>query len=427
MAIITFKNVNKVYDNRVRAVFDFNLDIKDKQFVALVGPSGCGKSTTLRMIAGLEEITSGEIFIDDACINSIEPKDRGIAMVFQNYALYPHMSVRDNMSFALEMKKVPKEEREKKVIEAAKILGLENYLDKKPKELSGGQRQRVALGRAIVREPKVFLMDEPLSNLDAKLRASMRNEIRKIHNKVGATTIYVTHDQIEAMTMADVIVIMKDGFVQQIGTPTEVYNNPNNLFVAGFIGTPQMNFINAELKDNKVCFFDTFISTKDSFKGEVKKYYEDQLVELRNDIAELENLVSQNKPKKKPLFKRKQKEAPNPLSYESQLNNKKILLEEIEKVIDKDVYPIKLGVRPDDIVLATKVSKKQGNRFTMNKSSGEMLGHDVIIHLERDGVEISIEKPVKEIDYEANSFELSLDLNSYFLFDPITGLRLRDK
>jgi multiple sugar transport system ATP-binding protein len=228
MAVISFKRINKVYGNNVRAVYDFNLDILDKQFVALVGPSGCGKSTTLRMIAGLEDITSGEIFIDNICVNNVEPKDRGIAMVFQNYALYPHMSVRENMSFALEMKKVDKVTRYNKVNEVAEIIGLTDYLDKKPKELSGGQRQRVALGRAIVRDPKVFLMDEPLSNLDAKLRASMRSEIIKIHKKVGATTIYVTHDQVEAMTMADVIVVMKDGFIQQVGTPREVFANPSH-------------------------------------------------------------------------------------------------------------------------------------------------------------------------------------------------------
>ncbi|MCR4660377.1 MAG: ATP-binding cassette domain-containing protein [Clostridia bacterium] len=427
MSIITFKNVNKVYDNKVRAVFDFNLTIQDKQFVALVGPSGCGKSTTLRMIAGLEEISSGEIFIDDVCINSVEPKDRGIAMVFQNYALYPHMSVRDNMAFALEMRKVPKVIREQKVEEAAKILGLENYLDKKPKELSGGQRQRVALGRAIVREPKVFLMDEPLSNLDAKLRTSMRSEIRKIHNKVGATTIYVTHDQVEAMTMADVIVVMKDGFVQQIGTPTEVYSDPNNLFVAGFIGTPQMNFINAILEDGKVSFFGTFISTKKSFKKEVKNFYNAQLEELKKDVLELEGLVVDKKPKKKLFKKKDKKEAENPLSYETQLKAKKELISKIEEVVDKELYPIKLGVRPDDIFLAKKESKKQENRFSMEKVSSEMLGHDIIIHLERDDVEISISKPVSEVDLNANALELSVDLNNYYLFDPITGLRLRSK
>ncbi|MCR4561694.1 MAG: ATP-binding cassette domain-containing protein [Bacilli bacterium] len=427
MAVITFKNVNKVYENNVHAVFDFNLQIKDKQFVALVGPSGCGKSTTLRMIAGLEDISSGEIYIDDVCINSVEPKDRGIAMVFQNYALYPHMTVRDNMAFALEMRGVPKNVRNEKVAEVAKILGLEKYLDKKPKELSGGQRQRVALGRAIVREAKVFLMDEPLSNLDAKLRASMRNEIRRIHNKVGATTIYVTHDQVEAMTMADVIVVMKDGFVQQIGTPTEVYNNPSNLFVAGFIGTPQMNFIDASLSKDGVAFFDALISMDASFKDGVKSFYESQLEELRSDVEELEKLIAEH-PRKKKLFslkKKNKKEAENPLSYEAQLKNKREMIEKIENIINNDAYPIKLGVRPDDLLMANGENKSSHeNRFSMEKVSTEMLGHDVIFHLERDGVEISISKPVKEVDLEVSHLELSLDPNAYYLFDPITGSRL---
>ena len=244
MANVRFKNVNKVYDNNVQAVFDFNLEIRDKEFVVLVGPSGCGKSTTLRMLAGLEDITEGEILIDDNVVNDLPPKSRDIAMVFQSYALYPHMTVYENMSFALKIKGFKKHEIEERVNYAADILALKPYLGRKPKALSGGQRQRVALGRAIVRTPKVFLMDEPLSNLDAKLRVQMRSEIIKIHQKVGAITVYVTHDQTEAMTMADRIVVMKDGWVQQIGTPREVYNYPDNTFVGGFIGSPSMNFLN---------------------------------------------------------------------------------------------------------------------------------------------------------------------------------------
>lgn len=252
MASLSLKKIYKKYDNGFCAVTDFNLEVADKEFVVFVGPSGCGKSTTLRMIAGLEDITEGEFYIGDKLVNDVEPKDRDIAMVFQSYALYPHMTVFDNMAFALKLRKVPKEEIKAKVEEAAKILGLEELLDRKPKALSGGQRQRVALGRAIVRSPKVFLMDEPLSNLDAKLRSNMRAEIIKIHNTLGATTIYVTHDQTEAMTMADRIVIMKDGFVQQIGTPQEVYNTPNNVFVAGFIGSPAMNFFTVTLKNGVI-------------------------------------------------------------------------------------------------------------------------------------------------------------------------------
>ena len=248
MSTVSLKNIYKIYDGGVTAVSDFNLEIADKEFIVLVGPSGCGKSTTLRMVAGLEEISKGELYIGDKLVNDVEPKDRDIAMVFQSYALYPHMTVRENMEFPLKLKKYPKDEIKKRVDEAAEILGITQYLSRKPKALSGGQRQRVAIGRAIVREPKVLLMDEPLSNLDAKLRNQMRAEIIKLRQRINTTFVYVTHDQTEAMTLGDRIVIMKDGFVQQIGTPQEVFGNPCNMFVAGFIGTPQMNFFNARLE-----------------------------------------------------------------------------------------------------------------------------------------------------------------------------------
>ena len=241
------KSSLQITEEGVVAVQQFSLEIADKEFIVLVGPSGCGKSTTLRMIAGLEDITSGELWIGDKLMNDVEPKDRDIAMVFQNYALYPHMTVYENMAFSLKLKKVPKDEIDRKVREAAEILDITQYLDRKPKALSGGQRQRVAIGRAIVRDPAVFLMDEPLSNLDAKLRNQMRAEIIKLREKIDTTFIYVTHDQVEAMTLGDRIVIMRDGFIQQIGTPQEVFNHPANLFVAGFIGTPQMNFFDATL------------------------------------------------------------------------------------------------------------------------------------------------------------------------------------
>ncbi len=244
MASVKLKNVYKRYEGGVTAVSDFNLDIEDKEFIILVGPSGCGKTTTLRMVAGLEEISEGEVYIDDRLVNDVQPKDRDIAMVFQNYALYPHMTVFDNMAFGLKLRKTPKDEIKKRVHEAAKILEIEHLLDRKPKALSGGQRQRVALGRAIVRDPKVFLMDEPLSNLDAKLRVQMRLEITKLHQRLNTTFIYVTHDQTEALTMGTRIVVMKDGFIQQVDTPTSLYDKPVNMFVAGFIGSPQMNFIN---------------------------------------------------------------------------------------------------------------------------------------------------------------------------------------
>ena len=247
MASLSLKNVCKVYPNGFVAVKDFNLDVADKEFIIFVGPSGCGKSTTLRMIAGLEEISSGELWIGDKLVNDVEPKDRDIAMVFQNYALYPHMTVYDNMSFGLKLRKVPKPEIDKLVHEAAKILGIEQLLDRKPKALSGGQRQRVAMGRAIVRNPKVFLMDEPLSNLDAKLRVQMRIEIQKIHQRLETTIIYVTHDQTEAMTLGTRIVVLKDGIIQQVDTPQNLYDKPCNVFVAGFMGSPQMNLINAKV------------------------------------------------------------------------------------------------------------------------------------------------------------------------------------
>lgn len=252
MAELRLENIYKIYDNKVTAVDNFNLHIKDKEFIVFVGPSGCGKSTTLRMVAGLEEISKGDFYIDGKRVNDTPPKDRDIAMVFQNYALYPHMSVYDNMAFGLKLRKFPKEEIDRRVKEAAKILGLEPYLDRKPKALSGGQRQRVALGRAIVRDAKVFLMDEPLSNLDAKLRVQMRAEIAKLHQRLQTTTIYVTHDQTEAMTMATRLVVMKDGVIQQVGSPKEVYENPENVFVGGFIGSPAMNFMNGKIEDGKL-------------------------------------------------------------------------------------------------------------------------------------------------------------------------------
>ena len=250
MASLTLKNIYKTYDNGFNAVKDFNLEIADKEFIILVGPSGCGKSTTLRMIAGLEDISAGEFYIDDVMVNDVEPKDRDIAMVLQNYALYPHMTVFENMAFGLKLRKVKKEIIKEKVEEAARILDIAHLLDRKPAALSGGQRQRVALGRAIVREPKVFLMDEPLSNLDAKLRVQMRTEITKLHQRLDTTFIYVTHDQTEAMTMGTRIVVMKDGIIQQVDTPQTLYDTPNNMFVAGFMGSPQMNFIDVNVEKN---------------------------------------------------------------------------------------------------------------------------------------------------------------------------------
>lgn len=297
MGGIILKDIGKIYPGGVEAVSDFNLEIHDKEFIVLVGPSGCGKSTVLRMIAGLEEITSGELYIDDEMINYVEPKDRDIAMVFQNYALYPHMTVYKNLAFALSLRKVPKNEIDEKVRETAKILEIEELLSRKPKALSGGQRQRVALGRAMVRDPKAFLLDEPLSNLDAKLRASTRTEITKLHKDLETTFIYVTHDQTEAMTMADRIVVMKDGRIHQVGSPQELYNDPINIFVAGFIGTPQMNFIDARLVKEESNFFVRiddidFPLSEDRYSREILEEYLDKEIVMgvrSEDVVEVNN------------------------------------------------------------------------------------------------------------------------------------------
>ena len=272
MANLSLRHIYKIYDGDVTAVKDFNLEIEDKEFIVFVGPSGCGKSTTLRMIAGLEEISKGEIYIGDKLVNDVAPKDRDIAMVFQNYALYPHMTVYENMAFGLKLRKMPKDEIKQKVTDVAKVLDIEHLLDRKPKALSGGQRQRVALGRAIVRNPKVFLMDEPLSNLDAKLRVQMRTEIAKLHHKLQTTFIYVTHDQTEAMTMGTRIVVMKDGLVQQVDTPHNIYEHPVNMFVAGFIGSPQMNFMEAAVLEQN---------------GEVVLSFDNETIILPKDKAEI--------------------------------------------------------------------------------------------------------------------------------------------
>jgi multiple sugar transport system ATP-binding protein len=293
MSEVLLKNVCKIYDGGNKVVTDANFKVEDKEFIVLVGPSGCGKTTTLRMIAGLEEISSGEIFIDGKLVNNLPPKDRDIAMVFQNYALYPHMTVYENMAFGLKLKKVDKKEIDIRVNEAARILSLESYLERKPKALSGGQRQRVAVGRAIVRKPKVFLFDEPLSNLDAKLRVQMRTEISKLHKQLGATMIYVTHDQTEAMTMGDRIVVMKDGIINQVDSPMNLYNKPINKFVAGFIGSPSMNFIDVSvINKNAICSKDEKL--KINLTAEQKSYlkdYSNQEITLgiRPEDIELEN------------------------------------------------------------------------------------------------------------------------------------------
>ncbi|NBK96964.1 MAG: sn-glycerol-3-phosphate ABC transporter ATP-binding protein UgpC [Erysipelotrichia bacterium] len=362
MANLLLKNINKIYDNNVQAVFDFNLEIKDKEFIVFVGPSGCGKSTTLRMIAGLEDITSGELYIDDKLVNDIAPKDRDIAMVFQSYALYPHMSVYDNMAFGLKIKKTAKEEIDRRVKDAAKILEIEQYLDRKPKALSGGQRQRVALGRAIVRNAKVFLMDEPLSNLDAKLRVQMRSEIIKLHERIGATTIYVTHDQTEAMTMASRIVVMKGGYIQQIGTPSEIYNNPANMFVASFVGAPATNFLYGTYHDHGFDLNGNLIKVPEMFHDDMKAY-------------------------------------------------------EGKKVV--------MGIRPEDLHGEGIVADTYPDaHFNFAVEVSELLGHEYILHGKVAGQPMSAKVSARLEVKAHDSVDLTFDLSKIHFFDPETEKKI---
>ena len=365
MANVSLRHIYKIYDGGVTAVTDFNLEIADKEFIILVGPSGCGKSTTLRMVAGLEDISKGELYIGDKLCNDVAPKDRDIAMVFQNYALYPHMTVYDNMAFGLKLRKMPKDEIKRRVGEAARILGIEQYLDRKPKALSGGQRQRVALGRAIVRDPKVFLLDEPLSNLDAKLRANMRTEISKLYQKLGTTFIYVTHDQTEAMTMGTRIVVMKDGFIQQVDSPTELYDNPVNTFVAGFIGMPPMNFINAVIN---VEGSDVFVS------------FENVTIKLPERYA-------------------------------------------VEEVMERDGQEVIFGVRPeaitDDI---TYVTDHPESAFTADVDVVEMLGAETYLYVTVNGslpLTCRVD-PTTSQSAVGQVVDLAVDSNRIHLFDKDT-------
>lgn len=371
MASLSLKNICKTYPNGFQAVKNFNLDIADKEFIIFVGPSGCGKSTTLRMIAGLEEISSGELWIGNTLVNDVEPKDRDIAMVFQNYALYPHMSVFDNMAFGLKLRKVPKDEIKKLVEEAAKILDISHLLDRKPKALSGGQRQRVALGRAIVRDPQVFLLDEPLSNLDAKLRAQMRTELSKLHKKLGTTFIYVTHDQTEAMTMGDRIVVMKDGYIQQIDSPINLYENPVNKFVAGFIGSPQMNFIPAKLIMANGKYTVEF-GSEDTKTSRGRKFY----VELPSAKADNEGL---------------------------------------KYYVDKEVI---LGIRPENIhdeEMFLSTAKTGMIEATVDVT--EMLGAETFLYLTCEGIPLTARVSPRCTARPQDTVKLALDPNKIHLFD----------
>ncbi len=376
---ISLRHLDKIYPNNVQAVFDFNLEIKEKEFIVFVGPSGCGKSTTLRMIAGLEDITNGELYIDGVYANNLEPKDRDVAMVFQSYALYPHMTVYNNLAFGLEVKHVPKKEIERRINEVAKKLQIDEYLDRKPKALSGGQCQRVALGRAIVRNAKVFLMDEPLSNLDAKLRVQMRSEIVKLHNDLGATTVYVTHDQTEAMTMASRIVVMKKGYIQQIGEPKEIYDHPANTFVATFIGSPAMNLLNATYNNGKIVFengFEVILS-----KEQINKYEEFYKTKLEEDIDE--NLKEK---------------------YKSYLETK--------------VHPIIFGIRPEDALIVSK----DENSIEVEISVAELLGNDYHLHLDFASENLIVKTYAEKIYHPHDRVNVGFKLHKLHLFDKESGL-----
>jgi len=365
MAELQLQNIDKVYDQNVKAVDNFNLDIENKEFIVFVGPSGCGKSTTLRMIAGLEEITDGDFYIGDNRMNDVAPKDRDIAMVFQNYALYPHMNVYDNMAFGLKLRKFKKDEIDRRVQDAAKILGLEGYLDRKPKALSGGQRQRVALGRAIVRDAKVFLMDEPLSNLDAKLRVQMRAEIQKLHQRLQTTTIYVTHDQTEAMTMATRLVVMKDGLIQQVGRPKDVYDEPENVFVGGFIGSPAMNFLHGTLSD---------------------QYFKMDNYKIKVPEGKMKTLREQN-------------------------------------YVGKDII---LGIRPEDIHdEPVFIESSQDTKLTATIDVAELMGSESYLYSSVSGQEFIARVDSRSDIQGGQNVDLALDMNKALFFDKESELRIR--
>ena len=423
---ISLQKINKVYDNYVQAVYDFNLDIKKHEFIVFVGPSGCGKSTTLRMIAGLEDITTGDLYIDGEYCNEKTPRERDVAMVFQNYALYPHLTVYENLGFGLVTRGYSKQEVKAAVEKAAEILQITEYLKRKPKELSGGQMQRVALGRAIVRDAKVFLMDEPLSNLDAKLRISMRSEIIKLHKAINATTIYVTHDQTEAMTMATRIVVMKDGYIQQIGSPAEVYNHPANTFVATFIGAPAMNLLKVTY-DNGVVKFNNGGEIKLS-KEEIalhdefyKKCVEE--VELAIEQKDYEKPDShllltfhKEKPKLKTLFKKK--EYPHIPTAEEKHERLLELKKQYQECLSNP-HELILGVRPEDIYEDYEIpsSVKGSDRFNASVDICELLGSEYHIHLNFDDTDMIAKCHVNKPIEDGSNFVFKFNLNKIHLFD----------
>ena len=513
-AYISLKHINKIYDNKVQAVFDFNLDIAKHEFIVLVGPSGCGKSTTLRMIAGLESITAGDLFIDNTYANELHPKDRDIAMVFQSYALYPHMSVAGNMAFGLKIRKVPmlkvdengkpilginkkaikvletqlhdlkqyakdpeegenleelekdikgleekisylkvtpveiyenkhlpKEEIRKRVEDAARILQIEEYLNRKPKALSGGQCQRVALGRAIVKNAKVFLMDEPLSNLDAKLRVAMRSEIIRLHNTLNATTIYVTHDQTEAMTMATRIVVMNKGYIQQIGTPIEIYNHPANVLVATFIGSPAMNMMNANFNKGKLMFEKgTVINLTKDFGTALNKFYKDELAALQVELTNLDKeFIERNEYLTKISNVEKEIESTKDAKLENELiklkeelkaceesnGRREYLINTIAEMKNIDVkkdVPVIFGIRPEDIYQSNRVLTDGdiSQEFNLTVSVAELLGHEYYVHTNFESGEIVSKIHAKTLLHSGDEIKLVFDISKIHLFDRIT-------
>ena len=397
---ISLRHINKIYDNHIQAVYDFNLDIGKNEFIVFVGPSGCGKSTTLRMIAGLEDITSGDLYIDGVYSNDLTPKERDISMVFQSYALFPNMTVYENIAFGLKINHTEKKELDERVRKAAEILQLSDYLDRKPANLSGGQMQRVALGRAIVKNSKLFLMDEPLSNLDAKLRVSMRSEIVDLHNKINATTIYVTHDQTEAMTMADRIVVMNKGYIQQIGTPKEIYNHPKNKFVATFVGSPSMNLLPVRYSDKKLILENGYeISVEKDYQNLLEEFYKNEIEQDEKWI--LENSDTQNPILVKPLIEEKQK-----------------MIARLKDALEKKDDALILGIRPEGI----KAYKEKTDDLLERKVIvSELLGSEYYLHFRLDDKTKLVAKASADESYSINEVVyLEFMKDKLCIFDPIT-------
>lgn len=430
-SFLSLRNVNKIYDNHVQAVFDFNLDVKEKEFIVLVGPSGCGKSTTLRMIAGLEQITAGDLFINGEIANDLLPKERDIAMVFQSYALYPHMTVKENMGFGLKINRYPKDEIERRVAHAAEILQLEPYLNRKPGQLSGGQCQRVALGRAIVRNSKLFLMDEPLSNLDAKLRVSMRSELVKLHQRLGATTVYVTHDQTEAMTMATRVVVMDKGYIKQVGTPSEIYQNPDNIFVATFIGSPAMNMYQVKYEKGNIIFKNgSTLNPGKDFLSRARKFYRNEARLTMSKIDEIKDrLFNRYVEEGKAKAKKGTEFVPEEGARDRLFNDASIYniqyqqlikqYQELEALSRSETFELEFGVRAENVSCQPA---KEGSKVTV----AELLGSEYFVHFDfSDTEDLVCKANAKETISVGDIMVFEFDKDMIYLFDPITQNRIR--